>query len=166
MFGSDMLPYGFVRLDISGLCHVYGISRGGEIYSSRLGRVLRGSFDGSGSFFVSLLCLDGKLRKYFVSKLVVRHFMGDVVGNINYLDGNKRNCSVYNLTVSGRRFMRTAGRRRGSRAVIATDKLGNEYSFDSVSLASKGLSVWRWRICSVLKGEMRTTGGYSFRLRD
>lgn len=52
------------------------------------------------------------------------------------------------------------------RPVIATDVLGDEKRYASVTEASKAVYTSIWNICSACKGKTKTAGGYRWRYEE
>ena len=167
-YGS--LPFGFEPLTcIKGLSNRYGISKDGSIYSWSIRGCMKPSVHSGGHLQVLLRMLDGRVRSFSLGRLVAAQFMerGGSGTFLMYLDGNKLNCSVYNLTWCSRKLLvRSTYRNKG--ITRNNDKLrkrvlcSNGIEYVSVSDAAKTLCLHQSNISLCLRGVLKTTGGLSF----
>ena len=132
------------------------------------------------------LCKKGISKWFSVHRLVAEAFIlhNEINNIVNHIDNNPSNNNVNNLewtTYKGNMQWATKQKRMKyntdnlkkaqetrKRKVIAIDKNGNEYEFNSQVEASKILNCNRKHIGSICKNKYgyKTTNGYSFKYKE
>lgn len=77
----------------------YKVSNHGYVVSKRLGKKLRTNDNGGGYQVVKLYSDDGKLKNFYVHRLVAEAFLynSDNLPQVNHIDNCKRNNYIKNL---------------------------------------------------------------------
>jgi len=82
--------------DISGYEGLYSVSSDGEVLSLRRGKHLSQCCETKGYMSV-MLCNNGVSKRVLVHRLVYSEFVGDISGQIDHKDGNRKNNKLENL---------------------------------------------------------------------
>lgn len=151
-------------------------------------KILKASKQNTGYYMVNI-SIDGKAKRHSVHRLVAECFCEkpDGCDIVNHIDNNPSNNKAENLewtTYKGNMHHaakqgRMKGHKHTSEAslaaqekrkvpVIAVDKDGNEFYFESQAEAAKKLNVQRGHISLACRKEYgyKTLGGYSFKYAD
>lgn len=172
--------------DIEGYEGRYQISNYGRVKSFvRTERLLNPRNRGNGYPSVHL-SKDGEAKEYFVHRLVAEAFLPNPNNYpiVNHIDSNKANSNVNNLEwTTEKGNMQHASKQGNMRyhpqnlakaqaskriPVVAKDKFGNEYYFESQREAAKELKISSGHIAAACRKEYgyKTAGGYEFRYAD
>lgn len=157
--------------DIKGYEGLYAVTSCGKVWSHRNNKFLKSLTHNNGYLKVNLYDTSRKCHTHMLHRLVAETYLLNP-GNlpqINHKDENKHNncltnlefCSAaYNVNY-GTHIQRAA--ESHSRAIYCVE-LGLHYK--STTEAAKLLKISKGNICSVLKGNRKTAGGYHWRLAD
>ena len=160
--------------DIEGYEGLYQVSTLGRVKNSRSGRILKGGKHKAGYHQV-ILCKNGKVKYYLVHRLVAQAFIPNPQNKpqVNHIDEDKENNYVENLEWVTIKENLNYGTRnlRASKAVAKTQSIpiicietGIEYP--STKECAKQMNLNGCNITQVLKGNYKTTGGYTFKYKE
>ena len=92
-----LLPEEFRPLIIDGMKTKYIISNYGTVINTKTGKQL--TWHDDGRYFDIRICINGKVKKYKVHRLVALTFIPNPENKeqVNHINGNKGNCDVDNL---------------------------------------------------------------------
>lgn len=156
--------------DIEGYEGLYQVSTLGRVKNSRTGRVLKVGKIGNGYLIVNLY-KDGKRTNYKVHRLVAQAFIPNPQNKpqVNHIDEDKENNYVENLEWStakennnhGTRTLRMS--KTKSKPIICVET-GIDYY--GISECARQMGLHQQSITAVLKGKLKTTGGYTFKYKE
>lgn len=137
------------------------------------GRMLRlGKYNSQSSYAGVTFCVDGVPSKHSVHRLVASAFIPnpDNLPEINHKDEDKRNNTVENLEWCDRKYNALYGTANIRKAMtqgkpvlqMKDGKIVNAYP--SAGLAAACTGATQGGISSCCRGEMRTSGGYEWKL--
>ena len=170
--------------DIPGYEGIYQASKDGQIrrIDGKYGRqtrktpcyIIKPTKATNGYLRYTLCDKDGNRGRYQGHRLVALAFgltpkyVGQV---INHKDGNKQNNSIKNLEwCSQKENVRHARHVLGKKPETALEKpiicLDTGVTYRSIHNASKRLNLYATNICKVLKGKIKSTGGFKFAYAD
>lgn len=158
---------------VSSLGRIRGLDRvvnrnGAKV--SRKGRILKLRKCNGGYLQVGLF-KDGKSIKFLVHRLVYEAFNGQIPEGmeINHIDEDKSNNNIKNLNLMTHKENVNWGTaiERRSKPVIQYSLSGKKLAeFDSLSDASRRLSINPGNIYNVLNGRQKTAGGFKWKFKD
>lgn len=134
-----------------------------------------GSLNNGGYKNISIKCKDGRLRPFRINRLVLWGFSKYIDKDrvVNHKDGNKTNNRLENLEYvtsqentihaveTGLRLYTLNGKQ--SRPVKQLNLNGNLIKiFPSIAEAERELGILKSNICSVCRGNRKTTGGFKW----
>lgn len=163
-----------VWADIPYFTGLYQVSDSGLVRNSRTGRVLK--FSTVNGYHRVCLCQNGKMTNLYVHRLVASAFIPNPENKseVNHIDGNKTNNSVANLEwatrienqrhawLTGLHSVSDSHKKAIGEAHCTPVKCSNGTTYHSQKEAARQLGLHQANISKVLRGELRSTGGYSF----
>ena len=155
--------------DIEGYEGLYQVSSWGRVKNSRTGRILKGLRDKDGYLLVGL-CKKSVSQTHKVHRLVAEAFIPNPQNKpqVNHIDEDKENNHVENLEWSTAKENANHGTRnlRGSKTKskpIICIETGVEYY--GARECARQMGLYQSSIIAVLKGRLKTTGGYTFKYK-
>ena len=163
--------------DIQGYEGKYMVSNLGRVKSlnyHRTGkeRILKAYDNGYGYLYVNL-SKEGKTKKYKIHRLVAKAFLENPEGytEVNHINEDKADCRADNLEWCSRAYNNTYNGRakkvgkklaeKLSKPVFGINKVnGLILEFPSIAEASRQTGINKGNICSCLKGNYKSAGGY------
>lgn len=159
--------------DIEGFEELYQVSNMGRVKSLNYNhtgkeKILKLMDNGQGYQRVKL-CRDGKVKLYYVHRLVASAFCENPMGynEVNHIDENPKNNKTDNLEWCNRLYNCNYGTRnqrvtkKRSKPVIGINKAsGIILEFPSAKEASRQIGISRGSICNCIKGRQKSAGGY------
>ena len=165
--------------DIQGYEGKYMVSNLGRVKSLNYRNngkegILKGVANGNGYLEV-ILFKEGKGKHYRINRLVAQAFLPnpDNLPEVNHKDENKQNNCVENLEYCSKLYninygtgsKRSAEKR--SKPLFGINKVsGLILEFPSIAEASRQTGINKGNICSCLKGNYKSTGGYVWYYAD
>lgn len=153
----------------------YEVYENGNIFSKSYNKnhYLKGELTKSGYLRVSLLCTDGKIRRFQVHRVIWYYFNGDISSDmqVNHIDECKTNNALSNLNLMSPKENTNWGSRneriskahfKDIKSIAQIDKLTNEIIkiFSSRLEASRELHLNISHIHECCIGKRKSHGGY------
>lgn len=160
--------------DIQGYEGLYQVSTLGRVKRVTTGRILKGSKDKDGYLMVRLSKNNIKSDKA-IHRLVAQAFIPNPENKleVNHIDENKTNNSLYNLEWMTRKENINHGTRneRASKSnsipIIAINiKNGESQEFYGACECARQLGLYQQHISAVLNGKQKQTKGYTFKYKE
>ena len=155
---------------ISKTNNLYAVSTSGRIMSMRDGRIMKTTISNKGYELV-ITHVDGKQKGYTVHRLVAEAFISNPNGykEINHKDENKANNCSDNLEWCNHLYNQnygTLGKRVGTIRKKKIRCIESGIIYDSLTEASKAMSVCSTAINNCLKKRSKTCCGYTWEYVD
>lgn len=155
--------------DIEGFEGLYEVSSWGRVKNSRRGNFLKISNTNNGYLQVGLF-KNGKRTKHRVHRLVAQAFIPNPQNKpqVNHIDEDKENNRVENLewcTAKENSNHGTHNLRVGKSRSIPIICIETGIEYYGARECARQLGLQQSTITKVLKGERKTTGGYTFKYK-
>ena len=155
--------------DIEGYTGLYQVSSWGRVKNSRTGRVLKAGKTKKG-YLQLCLCKNGIRKFYSVHRLVAQAFIPNPQNKpeVNHIDEDKENNYFENLewvTRSENMNHGTVILRASKTKSIPIICVETNIEYYGIRECARQMGLQQSTIGKVLKGELKTTGGYTFKYK-